>query len=293
VLEERHFARAAERLGMADDELARAVRALENEARVALIVRSSAAVWPTPAGSRFADHARMVLAGLRVAVVEARLAGRVPAAVRLGCVPDLPLQPLQCFLGGLYLGDIGIDVEVIRLRTAEQLGRLRHRELDLALVHDAAEDDGVRRDPVFAGERLAAFVPAGHPLEACDAVGPADLEDEVLLLAPRGADASLDDWLATLLAQAGYRFRDVRRTAGSDPRDLLFSVADRNGVTVAPSSTLAVVGDVATTVAARPLEPPLWMPDTMLAWCADPSPELAVVIDAARDVARMLRADRR
>src|SRR4051812_22908772 len=63
VVEERHFGRAAGRLFMAQPPLSRAIRKLEDELNVQLLLRTTRAVVPTEAGVVFADEARKVLAG--------------------------------------------------------------------------------------------------------------------------------------------------------------------------------------------------------------------------------------
>jgi len=71
---------------------------------------------------------------------------------------------------------------------------------------------------------------------------------------------------------------------------LLFAVASGHGVTVAPRSTLRVVGELGEAVAARPFGPPSWMPDTCLAWPANARPELSDVYAAvARELFRSSR----
>ena len=47
-------------------------------------------------------------------------------------------------------------------------------------------------------------------------------------------------------------------------------------------------GDVAGLVTRRIIEPPQWMPDTMLAWRSKPQRELHALIGVARSVAREL-----
>jgi DNA-binding transcriptional LysR family regulator len=292
LVEERHFARAAERLGITQSALARTIRRVEAELDVPLVTRRSPMATPTEAGERFADEVRPLLGGLRSATAEARRAAGVLSPVRVGCVPDLSLQHLQAFLGALYPQRPGWQVEVAFLRTAEQLRRLRDRDLDVALIRHAGEAEGIDVEPVFKGERLVAVLPLHHRLAAKAAIAPDDLGEEVLLVNPREADPAVEDRVMTLLAAAGHRFREVREITGEDGRSLLFAAGDHRCAAIMPASALDAWGDVASLVVAVPLEPVVRMPDAALAWRADPAPELAAIVAAAREVAASLYADR-
>jgi DNA-binding transcriptional LysR family regulator len=287
LVEELHVERAAKRLWMTSSELSAAIRRLEDRLAVPLATDHSPEVTVTEAGRRFAEHARMLLAGLRIAAAEARRAGKLHAPLRLGCAPDFPLQTLQSFLGLLYADDPLLHVEVNHLRSAEQLERLRIGELDLGLIRGIGAD-GVVEWPMPAGERVFGFLAHGHRLEGAPALAPGDLQGDVLLVSPRDADAALEDRIMALLDESGHRFRDVREVGAGDPRDLLFAVAESRGVAVGPRSLLEAAGAIGTLVTASPLEPPLLMPGFRLAWRPDPLPELARVLAAARRAADRL-----
>jgi DNA-binding transcriptional LysR family regulator len=282
------FGHAAESLGMSEAALSATIRALERNVAVPLVRRHSETISLTDAGLRFAEQSRRLLAGLDLAVSEARRAGGMAAAIRIGWVPDMPVQRLTAFLGGMYERDPGLQFEVLRMRTAEQLRRLHVGELDLGVVHDAGAVDAIDVTPLWPGEPLDVHVTLGHRLAAAEAVGHAELEHETLLVSPRGADPALADRLRALFDAAGLSFGEVLETRSADPTDLLFAVAEGRGVAIAPRSAGATIGEVGTLVASRPLEPSLSMPDTMLATRADGSPELAAVLAEARAVARGL-----
>lgn len=138
---------------------------------------------------------------------------------------------------------------------------------------------------MFVGEPLAAFLPPGHRLAARESITPGDLGDDVLIVTPREGDPTLHDHLTTLLATAGHRFFDVRETTGEDARSLLLAAAENQCVAIAPASTREIVGDIASLVNTRPLEPVLRTPDTALAWRVTPPPELEPIVAAARQAA--------
>jgi hypothetical protein len=211
--------------------------------------------------------------------------------VRIGCVPDLPLQRLQSFLGALYLHAPGVGADVVRLRTAQQVRALRTGKLELGLLHDTGPQEAIATEAVYPGEQLGAFLPVGHWLAAHSTLTADDLRHEVLLVPPRESDPALAVRLTALLDGAGLAFRCVREATGADPRDVLFAVAEGRGVAIAPLSSARTTGEVGSIVSAHPIAPPLWMPETALAWRAEPPPSLAraELIQTARAAARGLR----
>ena len=91
------------------------------------------------------------------------------------------------------------------------------------------------------------------------------------------------------IARAGYRFAEVRERGGDDPRDLLFAVAEGRGITIGPLSLRALAGDIGTLVTARPLDPPQTMPDTLVAWRANPPAHVRETLALAQALAEGLR----
>jgi DNA-binding transcriptional LysR family regulator len=67
VAEEQHFARAAQRIGIEQSPLSRAIRELECEVGVVLLHRSNRGSSLTPAGKIFLQHARSIIESLAAA----------------------------------------------------------------------------------------------------------------------------------------------------------------------------------------------------------------------------------
>lgn len=210
--------------------------------------------------------------------------------IRLGCVPDLPVQLLQAFLGTLYSDHPMLEVEVQRLRSSEQVARLERGDLELVILHGHTDSAQVESRPMFPGGALAVFVPDNHSLASRPVATREDLRLERAVALPMASDPIMLAQLARLLDRNGYRFRELREIAGADLRDLLFAVAEARGVAIAPRAALHTAGDVAGLVCARNLAPALRLPDTMLAWRSEPNPGLAKIVAAASEAAEMLYA---
>ena len=290
VCDELHFGRAAQKLHISQPPLSQAIRKLEAELGVQLFERTSRVVKLTEAGRVFAEEARRVPADVELAVGAARRAGGTGTTLRIGCVPHLPIERLLAFLEALHERSPADQTQVTHVTSGEQVTRLRSGELDVGIFNDAGEEEGLEEEPLFAGERLVAFLAPGHPLTEQAVLGPADLEQEVLVVFPQTASlAPHARWLA-LLERAGYRFAGVREAGGPDPRDLLLAVKGRLGVMLAPAS-LADVSDAGALVARRELEPPVALPNTVVAWRAGPPARLRETLAVVRDIARELRAN--
>ena len=286
VFEELHFGRAAEALHMAQPPLSQAIRKLEDNLGVQLLERTSRVVSPTEAGRAFAEQARRVLASLDLAVVEARRAGALETNFRIGCIHDLPLERLLRLLAALKEHDPTVQPQVAHLSSVEQVRRLRRGELDLGVFHHAQEHADIEMEPVFAGAPMVALLPSSHHLAAKEVLGHRELRDEVLVSLSRTDNPPLHDRILEAIESAGYRFRGVHAAGGADARDLLPAVAQNMGIAFAPSWLIEVSEGGAGVV--RPLDPAPSMPETVVAWHANPRRWPQTVFDTVRTVARRL-----
>ena len=289
VYEELHFGRAAKRLRIAQPPLSQAIRKIEAELGVQLFERTSRMVSSTDAGRALATEARKVLSAFDTAVAEARRAGGAASPLRIGCVPHLPIQPLLRFLGVLHERDPNLRVQVTHLNFLEQARFLNAGELDLGIFHEAADHSEIESEPLFVGEPLAAFLPPGHALADRSVLKPEDLRGETLVVFPEEANPALYERLLAGIEEAGYRFKGVREASGMNPRDVMLSVAEGLGVALGPVS-LQEVSDVGSIVLRRPLEPPLSMPDMVVAWRAEPPGRLQEKLAVVREVASDLHS---
>ncbi|NJP88488.1 LysR family transcriptional regulator [Nonomuraea sp. FMUSA5-5] len=165
VAEELHFGRAAERLGMAQPPLSRAIGRLERRVGVRLLERTTRHVALTPAGEVFLRDARIALDTINAAVRRARHAGRPEPRLRLALKADHDAGLLPRILSAYHSEDIAPVVELVHGARGEQAPALRDGRADVALVSGPFDDRGLDHEPLLTEPRLVALA-AGDPLAA-------------------------------------------------------------------------------------------------------------------------------
>ncbi|XVX19638.1 LysR substrate-binding domain-containing protein [Actinomycetota bacterium] len=235
VAEERHFGRAAQRLHMAQPPLSQAIRQLEDELGVVLLERTTRRVDLTPAGARYLERARGILADVDSAASEAtRVAAGEIGRVVIGVVGSVTYALLPQL--ARELRESFPDVDVVfngEMLTPTQIERLREGTLDVALMRTPApaEDLLVR---VLSRERLIAAVPATHPLAGSAVIDLAQLRDEPFVTYPSARRSVLHDAVLAACQAAGFQPRQAAQVAQTST--LLVFVSAGIGVAVLPES---------------------------------------------------------
>lgn len=283
VVEERHFGHAAQQLHVSQPPVSRAIRQLEDAVGVDLLQRTGHGVVPTAAGQTLADGARKVLASLDLVVAETRRAGGSTSRLRIGCLEIVPIDGVQRLLEMLRAREPKLDLAVTHMSSREQIRRLRDQELDLAIVVENGDHQGILTQPLFSGEPLEALLPSKHPLAGRSALTPDDLRDQVLITGPRGPNPGLYDRFIAALNDAGYGFERLDERNEPNPRDLVLAVASGDGVLLRPPS-FKPADEEEIAVLSIPLDPTPVMPPTVAAWRANPPAELRRVIGVVREI---------
>ena len=171
VAEELHFGRAAERLGIAQPPLSRAISRLERRIGVRLLERTSRRVALTDAGTAFLADSRRLLESVDAAMRRAQRAdrpGRVLMAVRPGT-------------GSGLLAELVRSPEIAGhevLFTHDLSGALRNGSADIALLCLDTHDVSGLRTAELTREAPVALLPRGHRLARRRTVTVAELADE-------------------------------------------------------------------------------------------------------------------
>ncbi|MGW1183852.1 LysR family transcriptional regulator [Streptomyces drozdowiczii] len=167
VAEELHFGRAAERLGIAQPPLSRAIGGLERRLGALLLERGSRGVTLTEAGAVLLREARAALDAVEAAERRTRRAALTVAgqptvvlAAKAGASGELLAKLLDA-----YAAEPGaVAVDVLLCGPGEQAGVLRDGRADVALLHRPFDDLAGFDTEDLHTEGQVAVLPAGHPL---------------------------------------------------------------------------------------------------------------------------------
>ncbi|WP_194914062.1 LysR family transcriptional regulator [Catenulispora rubra] len=181
VAEELNFGRAAERLGMAQPPLSRAIRELERQLGVALLERTTRRVELTPSGEVLLQDARTALDAVSAAGRRAQHAGEATPQLRVALKADVDGGLLPRILDAYAAQETGQPVAFVLGRYGEQVAALRDGRADVALVLDPGDVRGAGLDfePLLSEPFLLA-VAATDPLAAYSEVCLADLAGRMM-----------------------------------------------------------------------------------------------------------------
>ena len=175
VAEELHFSRAAERIGIEQSPLSRAIRELEQDLGVRLLSRTSRCTRITLAGKAFLPEARRILLAVKAArgAIRAVAAGQT-GRIRVGISQSVTQPRLARLLHMCRTEEPGVEICVLDRSIRAQNKALRDGLLDIGLAPCAADGDGLRSEPLWATP-LAAVLPASHHLSGLPQLLPSAL----------------------------------------------------------------------------------------------------------------------
>ncbi|MBU3862614.1 LysR family transcriptional regulator [Streptomyces sp. 4503] len=181
VAEELHFGRAAERLGMAQPPLSRAIQRLERRLGVSLLTRNRRGVALTGAGEMLLYEGSAALDAITAAARRARRAGgaddprgprnRLVLAVKAASSHEL----LHKLLDAYAAEPDAAEIDVLPSGTCEQEEMLRDGRADVALMHKPFNSLTGFDSEELMTEGQIAILPAGHPLAAHKTLSLADV----------------------------------------------------------------------------------------------------------------------
>ncbi|WP_329343436.1 LysR family transcriptional regulator [Streptomyces sp. NBC_00663] len=183
VAEELHFGRAAERLGMAQPPLSRAIQQLERRLGICLLQRNRRGVRLTGAGEVLLHEGRAALDATVAAARRAQRAGgadspggprnRLVLAVKAAASHEL----LRKLLDAYAVEPDSAEIEVLPCGLCEQEELLRDGRADVALMHTPWNSLAGFDSEALTTEGQIAVLPAGHPLATHKTLTLAEVRD--------------------------------------------------------------------------------------------------------------------
>ncbi len=209
--EELHFARAAEKLGIAQPALTQQIKSLESHLGAQLFLRTKRRVELTDIGRTFLQEVRYALAHAEKAARVARNMARGEAGqIDIGFVGSVAYETSFAQQLKRYREKFPeVQILLHEMRIQEQIDALRTQQLDVAIVrcpiptHALAEVEHF----VFSTQRLVLVLPEKHPLAAKPSVRLGDLADSAFL--------SFNDPAGMCIGQS---LLDQCRNAGFEPK---------------------------------------------------------------------------
>ncbi|MFF4775869.1 LysR family transcriptional regulator [Microtetraspora fusca] len=229
VTEEMHFGRAAARLFIAQPSLSAQIRRLEQELGTPLLARNTRKVELTPAGERFLEAARRLLAAAQEAVDAAT--GHEP--LRIASIVD-GLDTVPSILRTLARQQPSIEVVHGIAGMIRQIAELRAGKLDLA-VGLFGEQDAELRGEIIRLDPVRLVLREDHPLAAQGEIPVSGLGRCRWVFGNVDHTPDWIDFVLAFLAESGVRPRPP--FAGQTPLSaMLEQVRERDAVAAWPES---------------------------------------------------------
>jgi DNA-binding transcriptional LysR family regulator len=284
VAEELHFGHAASRLNTSQPSLSQQIRNLERELKVELLVRTKRRVGLTPAGERFLQEARGILAAAERAAGLAREAARDESRkVVVGISPETDWLFLGKVLRVFAEHVPSVEVVFQNLTPEDQVGALREGRIDIGFVGLPLEAEGMVTEAT-GRTRLMVALPEKHPMARETLLKLEELSKESYMLWPRHLSPGSYDHLLGVFRRAGFGPPIAMEGGIPSTRTVLGMIA--------AGLTIALVDPSLPRVAApgvvfRPLAGPGVYTETGVIYRrGDPSPILAAFLQELRATPR-------
>ena len=293
VAEERHFRRAAQRLGMSQPPLTEQIQILEASLRVKLFDRTSRSVKLTAEGAAILPAAQRLIAHMEkldVSVKEA-LAGK-GRVLTIGAITSAMTDPLPKIIEAVRKALPDVKLAVVEIDSADAIDALESDSIDIALARiEGTVGTSIRSRPLHT-DRLAVALPAWHALARRKTIHMRELADEDFVMFPRAVSPSFFDGIIAACHAHGFtpRLLHEARAVASQ----VAMVGCSQGIALVPSGLRSLASDVAVI---KPLQEDIQVVTIALAWSADNvDPIIQRVVDVALQAsgtASAAKADRK
>lgn len=271
VAEEKHFGRAAKRLGMTQPPLTQQIQVLEQSLKVQLFDRSKRNVQLTPVGlailpavKRFAEQVER----LELAVNEA-VAGHT-GMLTIGAISTAMLDVLPPLIDRMKACYPDIVISIKEIDSAEAVLALQNGEIDLAFARLTGEmGEGITLLPLSSAELVVAL-PRQHRLAGESQIVLRDLMQEEWVMFSRHLSPVYFDSITTACRNEGFSPRIIHHVRSVSSQ--IAFVGCGQGIALVPDSLERLSPANVVTV---PLDQTIEVITTAVAWSASRKNPLA------------------
>jgi DNA-binding transcriptional LysR family regulator len=186
VAEERHIGRAANRLGITQPPLSRAIRQLETELGATLLDRTPHGVAPTAAGETLYEEARTLFEHVDRLRARVRDQAGTPA-LAIGTLADTAQLMSSRLVTAFRAEYPDVTITVHEADLSDPTAGLRNGLVDVAFTRTPFDDTGLRVH-VLGSVRVGVVVRADDPLAGQPPVSVDRLTDRRWIRLPEGTD---------------------------------------------------------------------------------------------------------
>ncbi|WP_313697590.1 LysR substrate-binding domain-containing protein [Achromobacter sp.] len=262
VAEERHFGRAAARLGMSQPPLTEQIKVLEQSLKLQLFERSRRGTQLSAAGAAILPAVRQFAGQVEhLERVVREVASGQSGVLHVGAITSAMLDTVPPLLNELKRAHPSLTVFVREIDSVEAVPALLSGELDMAFVRiDGDVGEGISTLPLTE-DRLAVALPDDHKLAALPRVRLQSLAAEQLVMSSRQVSPVYFDMLTAICRAHGFTPRvlhEVRSVASQ-----VAYVGCGQGVALVPASMKKLAP---ANVVIRPLKEKVMVVTAALAW---------------------------
>ena len=253
VADERHFGRAAQRVGISQPPLSARIRELESELGVRLFHRGPGEpVTLTAAGATLLPDAREIVTRADRALHKLQSIGSgARAALRVGATPLVPSRLLEQAVRAFRAFSPEHTVSLIELDSEPELEALDHGRLDVAVIRHVAP---LERAPAVTlmETMIGVLIGRDDPLARRDQIRLSQLAGRALLLFPRHIAPACHEDLVECCRRGGFEPASVHEA--SAPADFAEALKAALSEGLATLSARPTTRSKSSSLVWRPLE---------------------------------------
>lgn len=264
VAEERHFGRAAQRLGMSQPPLTEQIKVLEQSLRIQLFERSRRGTQLSPAGAAILPAVRQFAGQVeRLERVVREVASGQSGVLQVGAITSAMLDTVPALLDALKRTHPQLTVFVKEIDSAQAIPALEAGELDLAFARLDGEVGRGISTLALQEDRLAVALAIDHPLAAQSRIALKSLGGEPLVMSSRQVSPVYFDLLTGVCRSHGFAPRVLHEVRSVSSQ--IAYVSCGQGAALVPASVRRLAP---ANVVIRPLKEKVMVVTAAAAWNA-------------------------